>query len=82
MTGAALQAKALFQHCIFAQHQQRQAAVQHGFRRDIHISFVVPPHAEDVDAVLSADVQLTMLCPCQLSGTATSIMACFSPSSM
>ena len=46
-----------------AQHQQRQAAVQHGFRRDGHIGFVVSLHAEDIDAILSADVQLTDAVP-------------------
>ena len=56
---AALPPEALFQRRILTQHQQRQAAVQHGFRRDGHIGFAVLLHAEDIDAVLSADVQLT-----------------------
>ena len=53
----------LFQLLIFSHHQQRQISVQHGFRRDVYIGFAVPLHAEDIDAVFPADVQLADAVP-------------------
>ena len=50
----------LLEFLVFPQHQQCHISVQHCFRRDVYIGFAVPLHAEDIDAVFPADVQLNI----------------------
>ena len=57
------QMEVLLEFLVFPQHQQCHISVQHCFRRDVHVRFAVSLHAEDIDAVFPADVQLADAVP-------------------